>query len=636
MTSRLSLRAARIAPVALAALVLVTAAGHRVRLDAQSSTAPIEYTLSFPEPQHRWMQVEAVFSGIGRSPLRVRMSRSSPGRYALHEFAKNVFDVRFADGAGRVLEAARPSHHEWEVAGHDGTVRVRYRVFGDRVDGTYLAIDPTHAHINMPAALMWSESLQDRPVRVTFRQPEGASWRVATQLLPTDDPLVFTAPNLQYLMDSPAEFSAFTLREFPAPGGAGTPTIRIALHHLGSDGDADDFARDVRLIVGEAHRLFGEYPAFEGGAFTFIADYLPWANGDGMEHRNSTVLTGPFQLGPGRLRALGTVAHEFIHVWNVERIRPASLEPFDFARANPSGELWLAEGVTSYYDDVLLARAGLIDFPELLSRLSSAVETVVRSPATQFRSAEEMGLMAPFVDAASWVDRTNWRNTYISYYTFGAALGFGFDLAIRERTNGRASLDDFMRAMWREHGRPGGARPGYVDRPYTIADVEARLAEVAGDAAFARDLLGRYVRGREVMDYQRLVTQAGLVLRPRAPGRASLGRLEVERGPDGIRVAGPALIGSAAYRAGLGEGDVITSVDGDAVGTPEQLDAALRRHAPGSTVTIGWRRRDGQSMRADVVLDQDPSLEIVPVESTGGTLTEAQRAFRRAWIGMDR
>src|SRR5690606_34942999 len=214
MTSRLNLRAARIAPVALAALVLVTAAGHRVRLDAQSSTAPIEYTLSFPEPQHRWMQVEAVFSGIGRSPLRVRMSRSSPGRYALHEFAKNVFDVRFADGAGRVLEAARPSHHEWEVAGHDGTVRVRYRVFGDRVDGTYLAIDPTHAHINMPAALMWSESLQDRPVRVTFRQPEGASWRVATQLLPTDDPLVFTAPNLQYLMDSPAEFSAFTLREF--------------------------------------------------------------------------------------------------------------------------------------------------------------------------------------------------------------------------------------------------------------------------------------------------------------------------------------------------------------------------------------------------------------------------------------
>ncbi len=634
MTSRLSWRSARIALVALAAML--AAAERPVRLDAQPPAAPIEYTLSFPEPQHRWMQVEAVFGALGDAPLRVRMSRSSPGRYALHEFAKNVYDMQFEDGRGRSLDAARPSQHEWEVAGHDGTVKARYRVFGDRVDGTYLAIDSTHAHINMPAALLWSESLQDRPARVTFRQPEGASWRVATQLLPTGDPLVFTAPNLQYLMDSPAEFSAFTLREFPAPPGSGTPPIRIALHHLGSDADADAFARDVGLIVEQAHRLFGEYPAFEGGAYTFLADYLPWASGDGMEHRNSTVLTGPISLSSGRLRALGTVAHEFLHVWNVERIRPASLEPFDFARANVTGELWLAEGVTSYYDDVLLARAGLIDFPELLSRLSSTVETVMRSPATQFRSAEDMSRMAPFVDAASWIDRTNWQNTYISYYTFGAAIGFGFDLAIRERTNGRASLDDFMRAMWRAHGRPGGTRPGYVDRPYTIDDVEARLAEVIGDAAFARELLSRHVRGREVIDYERLVRQAGLVLRPRTPGRASLGPLEIERAPDGIRVAGPAVIGSAAYRAGLGEGDVITSIDGDAVGTPEQLDAALRGRAPGSTVTIGWRRRGGETARAEVVLDQDPAVAIVPVESTGGTPTEAQRAVRRAWVGTER
>src|SRR5690606_11258322 len=164
------------------------------------------------------------------------------------------------------------------------------------------------------------------------------------------------------------------------------------------------------------------------------------------------------------------------------------------------------------------------------------------------------------------------------------------------------------------HGRAGGARPGYVDHPYTIDDVEARLAEVTGDRAFARELLSRYVRGREVIDYERLVRQAGLVLRPRAPGRASLGPLEIERAPDGIRVAGPALIGSAAYRAGLAEGDVITSVDGDAVGTPEQLDAALRERAPGSTATIGCRRRDGRTARAEVVLDQDPAIQIVPVE----------------------
>ena len=632
MTPLMRLRALQLALAAL--LAVFTAFGPQVPLGARTAAPAVEYTLAFPEPQHRWVQVEARFSDVGPDPLRVRMSRSSPGRYALHEFAKNVYDVQFRDGAGRALEAARPSHHEWEVAGHDGTVRVVYRLFGDRVDGTYAAVDTTHAHLNMPATLMWAEALPDRPARVAFRQPEGRTWRVATQLFPTDDPLVFTAPNVQYLMDSPVEFSDFTLREFPAPLADGAaPAIRIALHHLGSDADADAFAHDVRLVVEQARRLFGEYPRFETGTYTFLADYLPWAGGDGMEHRNSTVVSAPIALSTGRTRALGTIAHEFLHAWNVERIRPASLEPFDFAKANVSGELWLAEGVTSYYDDVLLARAGLIGFGELLSRLTATVQTVIRSPATRFRSAEDMSRMAPFVDAASWVDRTNWENTYISYYTFGAAIGFGFDLAIRERTGGQASLDDFMRAMWREHGRPGGGRPGYVDRPYTPADVEARLAEVTGDAAFARDLLRRYVRGRDVIDYERLVGQAGLVLRPRVAGRASLGDVELERATGGLAVAGPPTIGSAAYRAGLAEGDVITAVAGESVGTPEQLDAALRRHTPGETVALAWRRRSGEDARTTVALDQDPRIAIVPIESTGGTLTAAQRAFRASWVG---
>src|SRR5690606_4277022 len=135
---------------------------------------------------------------------------------------------------------------------------------------------------------------------------------------------------------------------------------------------------------------------------------LPWANGDGMEHRNSTVLSSASSLGGSRIALLGTVSHEFMHAWNVERIRPRSLEPFDFEDANVSGELWLAEGVTSYYDGLLLARAGLIELPQLLSDLAGVVSTVMLSPATQFRSAEDMSRMAPFVDAAARMDRTNW------------------------------------------------------------------------------------------------------------------------------------------------------------------------------------------------------------------------------------
>ena len=160
------------------------------------------------------MQVEVRFTEVPDGPLQVHMSRSSPGRYAVHEFAKNVYDVRIDDGNGRALKVDSPNTSEWDVAGHSGTVRVRYRVFGNQVDGTFLAVDTTHAHINIPAALMWARGLEDRPVRVTFDPPAGRNWRVATQLHPTDDPHTFTAANLQYLVDSPTEVSNFVLRTF--------------------------------------------------------------------------------------------------------------------------------------------------------------------------------------------------------------------------------------------------------------------------------------------------------------------------------------------------------------------------------------------------------------------------------------
>ena len=599
-----------------------------------SAQPPIEYRLSFPEPHQRWMQVDVVFAAAP-DPVQIRMSRTSPGRYALHEFAKNVYDVRVTDGAGRPLASTQPNPHQWDVAGHGGTVRVRYRVFGDRVDGTYLGVDSTHAHVNMPAALMWARGLDQRPVRVVFERPAGTNWHVATQLFPTGDPLAFTAPNLQYLMDSPAEFGSGLLRTFQAPmraGDTGTPpTIRVALHHAGSDAHADAFVDGVRRVVEQARRLFGEYPSFDGGTYTFLADYLPWASGDGMEHRNSTVLSSRGNLAESRIDLLGTVSHEFIHAWNVERIRPRSLEPFNFEEANPSGELWLAEGVTSYYDDLLLARAGLIELPALLADLTSVVSQVSLSPATAFRSAEDMSRMAAFVDAASWIDRTNWPNTFISYYTFGAALGLGLDFAIREKTASRSSLDDVMRAMWRTHGKPGGRVAGVVDVPYEASDVRDRIAEVTGDAAFAADLLDRYVRGREVMDYPRLLARAGLVMRPRFPERASLGITAGESAGGGLRITSPTRIGSAAYRAGLAQDDVVRTVDGRDVRTIEQLEKVLKARRPGDRVAIEFLRR-GADERANAVLEPDARFDIVATEWAGGTPTDEQKAFRASWL----
>ena len=409
---------------------------------------PVEYRLSFKEPEHRLMDVDISFRDIPAGPLELRMSRSSPGRYALHEFAKNVFDVRITDAAGAALPQARPNPHQWNVTGHAGTVRVTYRIFGDRVDGTYLAIDSTHAHINMPAALMWARGLEDRPVTIRFEAPAGAAWRVGTQLMPTADPYVYTAPNLQYMMDSPTEFSGFSLRTFTVTDAPGAPVFRLAVHHTGTDAELDALARDVERIVREEGRVFGEYPAFEGNTYTFIADYLPWASGDGMEHRNSTVMTSASSIRANRPGLLDTAAHEFFHAWNIERIRPRSLEPFNLEDANMSGELWLAEGFNNYYGPLTLLRAGLISAGDFIGDMGAVIDEVRTSPGRSLRSAEEMSRLAPFVDAAASMDRTNADNTFLSYYTWGSAIGLGLDLTLRDRTGGKVTLDHFMRMLW--------------------------------------------------------------------------------------------------------------------------------------------------------------------------------------------
>jgi predicted metalloprotease with PDZ domain len=603
--------------------------------------APVSYHLSFPSPEHRWMQVEVTFSEVPPGPLQVRMSRTSPGRYALHEFSKNVVDVRVRDGKGTALTPARPDLHQWTVTGHDGTVVVTYRIFGDRTDGTYLSVDATHAHMNMPATLMWARGFEARPARVRFEQPAGRKWRVATQLYPTSDPLVFTAPNFHYLMDSPTEFSAHTLRTFRVPSTAAqadqdrAPTFRIALHHDGTDADADAYARDTEKIVRETRAIFGEFPQYENNTYTFLADYLPWANGDGMEHRNSTVLSSAGALRNPRQRPglLGTVAHEFFHSWNMERIRARDLEPFNFEEADVSGELWLGEGFTSYYDDLITRRANLVPLDQTLNSFAGGINAVTLSPARTLRTAEDMSRLAPFVDAAAAIDRTFWDNTFISYYTYGAALGLALDLSLRERSNGQTSLDTYMRALWARHGRPGQKEPGMVATPYTIDDLKNVLAEVSGDRTFAMAFFSNYVQGHEAADYGALLARAGLTLRKRNPGTATLGSTALTFSGGGARVSGAVIIDSLLYKAGIDRDDLIVSIAGTPVTTQDTINQLLGQQQPGAKLPIRFVRRSGETVNGTIVPEEDDNIEIVPVEQAGGTLTDAQKRFRDDWLG---
>ena len=588
-----------------------------IRFDA---AAPIRYRFSFPEPQHRWMQVEATFPDLGPAGLELRMSRSSPGRYSLHDFAKNVYDVHAFGADGAALSTTRPDPYGWNVPSHGASVTVKYKVFGDRLDGTYLAVDETHAHINMPAAIMWAHGLDDRPITVVFEQPARTTWTVATQLHAAG-PLEFTAPNLQYLMDSPAEFGPVALRQFTVD----RHTFRFALHQAGTDADLDGFVKDVEKIVRQEGAIYGEYPDYEPGSYTFLADYLPYADGDGMEHRNSTVMTAPSSIAGGRAELLDTVAHEFFHCWNVERIRPKDLEPFDFDRANPSGALWLAEGFTQYYGPLVMQRAQLVDLGSSTREFAGLIESA-SAPGHLMRTAEEMSRMAPFTDGGRTFERTNFSVSVISYYPQGGAIALALDLSLRDRSDGRVSLDDFMRAMWRKYGKAGGSREGYVDHPYTIADAESTLGEVSGDPAFARDFFARYIQGHGIADYARLLSRAGLEVRRRSPGRAWIGDVRLEsRG--GARVANLMSPTWPIYASGIDEDDELQQADGRAIAGANDLATVLQRHKPGDRISIVFKDRTGVPKTTTVVLGEDPHIEVVAVEPTA-----AQRAFRDRWL----
>nr|NIR53144.1 M61 family metallopeptidase [candidate division KSB1 bacterium]NIR73058.1 M61 family metallopeptidase [candidate division KSB1 bacterium]NIS28381.1 M61 family metallopeptidase [candidate division KSB1 bacterium]NIT75262.1 M61 family metallopeptidase [candidate division KSB1 bacterium]NIU24478.1 M61 family metallopeptidase [candidate division KSB1 bacterium] len=459
-----------------------------VTISQSLAQAPVEYQISFENADHHEAEVEVRFAELPDSTLEVRMSRTSPGRYALHEFAKNVYNVQAVDSKGRALTVTRPNPHQWNVRGHDGTVQITYTIFGDQCDGTYLAIDNTHAHMNMPATFMWARGLEDRPIEITFRKPDP-DWKIATQLVPTDNEQTFTAPNLAYFMDSPTEISDFQLRQWEINTDGTTKTIRLALHHDGTEAEADAFAQMCQAVVAEEIAIFEEAPQFDYGTYTFIADYLPYVDGDGMEHRNSTILTSTRSLKEHAVRNLGTVAHEFFHAWNVERMRPRSLEPFDFERANMSGELWFAEGFTSYYDGLILRRARLINIDRYAEELSRTLNTVLNAPGRQFFSPVEMSQKAPFTDAATSVDPKNFENTFLSYYRFGAGIGLGLDLTLRQRFAG-VTLDDVMRATWNEHGKS--------ETPYTNNNLRRILGEVTGDRDFADEFFQKYIYGREL------------------------------------------------------------------------------------------------------------------------------------------
>ena len=587
----------------------------------------VEYEVSFPNAAQHEAHVVATFRGITPgAPLEARMARSSPGRYSPTGFAKNVYDVRAEDSRGRPLAITRPHPHGWDVPAHDGVVRLRYTVWGDRTDGTYLSVDHSHAHMNIPATFMFAPKMSAAPVRLKITPRPG--WRVATQLFPTADSTVFTAPNMQYFMDSPTEVGPVMWTSFPHVQGGKTSTIRLAVHHLGTQAHVDSLALLTKKVVAEQMAVFGEAPGFDNGTFTFIADYLPWASGDGMEHRNSTIVssTRAIDTHATRMAVLGTISHEFFHAWNMERLRSRMLDPFDFERDNMSDELWLGEGFTNYYGPLTIRRAGLYTDDEFLANMGGAVTYVVAHPARQHGSPVEMSRLAPFFDGAAWRDPTSQANTFLSYYTWGSTIGIALDLLLRSKYD--SSLDEYMRLLWRDFGRHQSQSLS-PERPYNMSQLRSALGTLTKDTAFAGDFFRRYIEGREVPDYPSLFARAGILMTADSTKPALGASLADDTTAVWVNWSAE---GGSMFAAGVSSGDRIFAVDGIPVTTVDSLDAIIRRKAVGETVQLDIVQRTVRRT-IPMKLVARPSYSIMTYEKAGRTVTPEMKRFRESWLG---
>ena len=599
------------------AMVLFACALPVTAQQAGRGAAPeIAFTVSMPKPHTHMLEVEIQIKRQAQSPAEefLVMPVWTPGSYMVREFARHVQDFAAKDSSGRPLQWEKTNKDTWRVTtGGAREWQATYSVYANELSVRTNQLNSDHAFWNNAALLMYLNGFLQAPstLRVIAPQP----WKVATGLPPAGKN-TFRAENFDVLYDSPVEVSNFKTISFEVKG---------VPHRIVIDGEgnyeAERVRRDVQKIVAEAVSLMGgEVPYHD---YTFFL-HLRSNTGGGLEHLNSTALGFSrfgFKPDSNYRNFLSLVSHEFFHLWNVKRIRPDALGPFDYTQENYTKLLWVAEGITSYYGEIILRRANLISEKEYLDRVASAFQNFQKVPGRFEMSAEEASFDA-------WIkyyrQDENSENSQIDYYDKGAILGLLLDLEIRKLSRNAKSLDDVMRYLYNEHFKKG--------RNYTPADFQKISEQMAG--ASLDQFFARYVRGREELDYNGALAAAGLRVdlseAPAAGKPQDRAYLGADLSQDGDRLlVSRVYAGSPAYEQGLNSGDQIVALDNMRVNR-DFFNARLAEKRPGQLVNLTiFRFDDLSSLPIKLGAISDAIYRIVPVANP----SDDQKRVYRSWLG---
>jgi predicted metalloprotease with PDZ domain len=561
----------------------------------------------------------------------------TPGSYAVDEFERNVqeFSAYGEDGSHILWEKVQKN--VWRIKTADNrTVRARYRVYAYEytVETSYLDID--HAVLNAASSLMYPEGYEKQEIMLRVIPFRG--WKCVSTGLERygNSRLIFVAPNYDTLVDSPIvignqEVYSFTVGGVPHEvaifGAKNNDNVNAVI-------DTKRFISDLKRIVEASIPVYGEMPH---DRYVFLIDITGNKPEDGLEHHNSTychVQRSAFEPKNVYHRMLGLFGHEYFHLWNVKRMRPANLGPFNYGKENYTKLLWVSEGITTYYEHIILRRANIYTVPEYLDSLADQFNRYLATPGRKVQSAEESSF-------DTWVKfcrpNENTINTVISYYTIGCILGWMLDMAIRHQTDNTKTLDNVMQRAYTETYKRDG-------RGYTYEEFHDACERIAGTRL--DDIFENHVRGTKEIDFDYYLGFAGLKLedkkspsskknegekQPSTKDKGFLG-VKLKLGETGRITVESVLVDTPAYRDGLYAKDEIIAADGNRTDDQKTLSFYVENREPGSTIRLTVSR-DGKIRNVKVYLGSKPVF-LYRIQRKEKATASEKKLFSK-WLDQD-
>jgi predicted metalloprotease with PDZ domain len=569
----------------------------------------LAYQIAMPQPQTHLFEVQLTVSNWNREVLDIKMPVWTPGSYLVREYAKQLQDSIAVNNKGEELPITKIAKNHWQIYLEDSDdISISYRMFANELTVRTNHLDATHGYFNPAALCFYVPGCEHLPIEIKIIPPDP-EWQITTPL-PEISPQTFLAKDFDTLVDSPFEIGCQQIYDF---------TVLDKPHQLvvWGEGNLDPqiAIEDIKKIVEVEAKIFGGLPYEK---YIFLLHLSP-SGGGGLEHKNCCSLLYPrfnFQGEEKHNRFMQLVAHEFFHLWNVKRIRPAGLEKFDYEGENYTPSLWFSEGTTSYYDLLIPLRAGIYDEEEFLSELSKEITRFLTTPGRLVQPLSESSFDA-------WIKLyrpdPNSSNSQISYYLKGEMVTLLLDLLIRDRTQGTKSFDDVLVAMWEQFGK---AEIGFT---------ETQLKQIIESIANQNltEFYDRYIHGIEELPFSDYLAPFGVQLQPVESNTPYLGiTVKSEHGKEMVKLVAS---NSPAHLAGIDPGDELLAIDGFKV-TADRLTDRLKSYQSGQQINLSIFHGD-RLITLPIILSA-PQPQQYQLRSLADT-TDRQRQLFKDWINSD-